>query len=507
MLRIDGKNLSLEDVVMVAKDRKKVALEKPAAEKIAQNRFYLEEQMKNGETIYGINTGFGHLSRVTISPCELETLQQKLVYSHSVGYGEDLDEETVRAVMLLRANALAQGFSGVRIQVVEKLLDFLNHGIHPRVPSRGSVGASGDLVPLAHVALALTGNGQVYYQGKLVDTKEALKKENLMPLQLMAKEGLALVNGTQVMTALGLIAVHEGLKILRQADCIAALSMEALRGLRDPFHPLIQKVRPHPGQKKVAENILTLMEGSENLEGNCNDKVQDGYSLRCIPQIHGASRDVLEYVLDLLIREANSATDNPLIFHEEDRIISGGNFHGQPLALALDYLGMAMSEIGNVSERRLERLINPALSGGLPPFLVNKSGLNSGYMVLQYTAASLVSENKVLAGPASIDSIPTSASQEDHVSMGSVSALKLKNINSNLLGILAGEALCAVQGIDMAGLERMGRGTRLLHSFLREKVPFLEEDRTLYGELELVSSLLKEGALLRVLQDGECFLL
>ncbi len=503
MINVDGLNLTIDKALLVMEKGETAKLDQQAKKRVQVNREYLEKRLAGDEVIYGINTGFGHLSRISISPDESDSLQRNLLLSHAAGFGPDLEETAVRGVMLLRANALARGNSGIRPAVIEQIIDFLNHKIHPRIPAQGSVGASGDLAPLAHMSLALIGEGEVTFQGQFMPSREAMDKTGLKPLQLKAKEGLALINGTQVMAGLGILGLARGWRLMQQADVIAALSWEGLRGLGDAFDPLIQGARPHPGQKNVAQNLRKMIEGSENLTDNIEDKVQDAYTLRCIPQVHGASRAALEHLREILLCEINSATDNPLIFHEEDRIISGGNFHGQPLALPLDYAGMALAEIGNFSERRTERLVNPALSG-LPPFLVENSGLNSGYMVVQYTAASLVSENKVLAGPASIDSIPTSANQEDHVSMGTIAARKMDQINSNLAGILAIEALCACQAVELAGISKLGRGTEKMYNYLREKIPHLNNDRQPSFEIQVVSELLKEGNILQILEEAGC---
>ncbi len=503
MINIDGRNLTIDEALLVMEKGKTAKLDPEARKRVLANREYLEKRLAGDEVIYGINTGFGHLSRISISPDESDSLQRNLLLSHAAGVGPDLEEAAVRGVMLLRANALARGNSGVRPRVIEHIIDFLNHKIHPRIPAQGSVGASGDLAPLAHMSLALIGEGEVSYQGKIMKSGEAMEKAGLQPLQLKAKEGLALINGTQVMASLGILGLARGWRLMRQADIIAALSWEGLRGLGDAYDHLIQGARPHPGQEQVAANLRNLLEGSENLTENREDKVQDAYTLRCIPQVHGASRAALEHMRGILLCEINSATDNPLIFHQEDRIISGGNFHGQPLALPLDYAAIALSEIGNFSERRTERLVNPALSG-LPPFLVENSGLNSGYMVVQYTAASLVSENKVLAGPASIDSIPTSANQEDHVSMGTIAARKLDQINTNLARILAIEALCACQAVELAGISQLGKGTEKVYRYFRDQVPHLNHDRQLSHEIQKIAGLLEEANIIRILEEAGC---
>lgn len=498
MVKIDGENLSLEDCYRVMCSDTLVALDLQAEKKVRANREYLEQKLGEREKIYGINTGFGHLSTVSISPPQIEKLQRNLILSHACGYGENFAEEIVRGIILLRANALAKGCSGVRPEIIHLLLEFLNQKIYPQIPSQGSVGASGDLVPLAHMSLALIGEGNIYEGGKLYPARKILASRGIKPVKLSAKEGLALINGTQAMAAIGVMAVIEGEKMLQQADSIAALTVEALKGLNGPFHDILHQVRPHQGQSKVAHNIRKLLRGSE--KDNCfnQEKVQDGYSLRCIPQVHGASRDSLEHCRKVLTVEINSATDNPLIFHEQDLILSGGNFHGQPLALVFDYLALAFAEMGNISERRIERMVNPYLSG-LDPFLIKNSGINSGYMVAQYTAAALVSENKVLAGPASIDSIPTSANQEDHVSMGTIAARKLLQILNNLRAVLSIEAICSAQGVDLAEITSLGQGTDIIYKLLRKHVKYLDEDRILKGEIDLIAKFLKEGFLLKAL--------
>ncbi len=505
MIVIDGNSLTIEDAMAVMRGYKKVVFSGEAERRVAANRDYLEGKLQSNETMYGINTGFGHLSQVKISPHEIEKLQHNLIMSHSTGYGADFSLEIVRGIMLLRANALAKGYSGVRPIVIERLIEYLNRQIHPCIPCQGSVGASGDLVPLAQMALTLLGQGEVYYKGARVKTIVALEEEGLTPLSLKAKEGLALINGTQAMTSLAVKGVYDGSILLKQADAIAALTLEALRGLDGAFQSMVHAVRPHPGQGKVAKNLLTLLAGSDCSERGLKEKIQDAYSLRCIPQVHGASRDALEHVRWIVEREINSATDNPLIFADEDSIISGGNFHGQPIALAMDYLGMAMAEIGNISERRVERMVNPALSG-LPAFLVENSGLNSGYMITQYTAAALVSENKIYACPASTDSIPTSANQEDHVSMGTIAARKLQDIYKNIQGILAIEAICACQGIDLGCGARLGKGTQALYTSIRQYVPTLIEDRVLEPDLRGIAKRLQEGFLLDALKESGCLL-
>lgn len=495
---IDGSNLTIKDVTKVALDGEGVQIAPECLPKIRASRRLVDRLLQEGKVIYGITTGFGKLSDVTISGDQVEKLQENLIRSHAAGVGDPFPEEVVRAIMLLRANALVKGYSGIREETLNLLIGMLNKRVHPVIYSQGSVGASGDLIPLAHMALVMIGEGEAEYRGEILPGKVALEQAGLEPVKLQAKEGLALINGTQAMTALGALLVHRAEQLLEHADLSAAMTLEALKGIPLAFDPLIQEVRPHPGQKVVARNLLNYIAGSEIIytEG-WGERVQDAYSLRCIPQIHGASRDAVSYVRQVIEREINSATDNPLIFPAEGKVISGGNFHGQPVALTMDFLGMAVSEIGNVAERRVERLLNPSLSG-LPPFLAKESGLNSGYMIAQYTAASLVSENKVLASPSSVDSIPTSANQEDHVSMGTNAARHAWKIVENVTRILAIEFLCAAQGIDFHSPLKPGQKTARIHKYIRSKVPILERDRELYREIELVSRLIKSGGMLRL---------
>src|SRR4051795_7381862 len=453
---LTGDDLALADVWEVAVHDRPVALADSARERMAAAR-ELVEQAAHGrkEHTYGINTGFGRFVSRSIPEELAEELQLRLLRSHACGVGEPYPPEVVRAAMLLRANALAKGFSGARIETVELLIECLNRGVLPRVPSRGSVGASGDLAPLAHLALPLVGEGQAVVNGELVDGREALGRVGLEPVRLLAKEGLSLINGTQFMAAQLALALVRALRLARTADCACALSLEALQGSRTSFLPQVHALRPLRGQGASARNVLRLLEGSAIMESHrwC-DKVQDAYSLRCAPQVHGASRDLLDYVDYTVSTELNAATDNPLVLVEDEMLVSAGNFHGQPLAFALDALAMAVSELANISERRVERLVNPNLSDGLPAFLTSDGGLNSGFMIPQYVAASLVSENKSLCHPASVDSIPTSAGQEDHVSMGNASGLKAWQVIANSERALAIELLAAAQAVEfLAPLE------------------------------------------------------
>ena len=503
---LDGNSLTIEEVARVARrEETDLQISEDAKGKIARSRKLVEDWVEHGKVIYGITTGFGEFANVTIPRDELRELQQNLLRSHAAGVGEPLAPEVVRAMLLLRANALAKGFSGVRLAVIEQLLKFLAADILPVIPSRGSVGSSGDLAPLAHLALALTGEGLVTEENGTngcrrtnVPAREALANANIPPLVLEAKEGLALINGTQMMSAIGCLALHRAKQLANIADISASMSFEALRTTDRAFDPRLHAARPHPGQQFVAARMLRLIAGSEIRKSHLeNDpRVQDAYSIRCIPQVHGAVRDTIEFVERTLSIEINSATDNPLIIpadvaqtlvcdppgaqtkvYATPAHLEGGNFHGEPIALALDYLAIALSELASISERRTERLVNGALSNGLPRFLAKHGGLNSGYMIAQYTAAALVSENKVLAHPASVDSIPTSGNIEDHNSMGSISALKLQSVVRNVETVLAIELLCAAQGIDFLAPLTPGKGSGKAHELIRKQVMSLEKDR------------------------------
>lgn len=490
---LDGENLGIKDVVEVARHGKITLLHPGAWDKIAAARAMLEKLVQEERVVYGITTGFGRFSDVVISREDVIKLQNNLITSHAAAVGDPLPEEVVRGAMLLRVNALAKGHSGVRPVLVEQLLEMLNREVTPVVPGQGSLGASGDLAPLSHIALVVTGQGEAYFRGERMAGGEALKKAGLHSLVLMEKEGLALINGTQIMTSLGCLALYDALNLLKAAYIVSALTLEALQAVPGAFDPLIASVRPHPGHAASSMNILRLVKGSR-LVGSDTKKVQDAYSLRCIPQVHGAAADALAYVKKVLEVEINSVNDNPLLFPEEDKVLSGGNFHGQPVAQALDFLAMAVAELGSISERRVERLVNPALSG-LPPFLINGGGLNSGFMIAQYTAASLVSENKVLCHPASVDSIPSSANQEDHVSMGTTAARKARQVVQNVGQVLGIELLTSCQAVDFQGAELLGRGTTLAYRALREKVSFTREDRVLYPLINEAAALVTAGRL------------
>ncbi len=488
-IQITGHDLSIEDVIQVARFGNKVQLSDQALAGIIKAYETIKHKVDNKKPVYGITTGFGQLSTVIIDEKQSSQLQRNLIMSHACGVGKPFSQEVTRAIMLLRANTLANGHSGVSLPVVETLLKMLNKGVYPVIPQKGSLGASGDLANLAHVALVMIGLGEASYNGEKMDGETAMRKAGIPLVELEGKDGLGLINGTQVMTALGSLCIYEASLLIETANVAGALTLEALQGLTNAMDYRLHRVRPHRGQQKCAEDVLRLIEGSTYV--NQSGRVQDAYSLRCMPQVHGASLDAIDYVKNVIVTEMNSVTDNPIVFPEEDEIISGGNFHGQPLALALDFLAIALSELANISERRVERLVNSNLSG-LPPFLARKSGINSGYMIAQYTAASLVSENKIMASPASIDSIPSSANQEDHVSMGTISARKVGEVVENLRNVLAIELMCAVQAIDMHGSGTLGTGTGKAYKAIREIIPFLDSDRVLYHDINKVADMIKK---------------
>ncbi|MGH3036328.1 MAG: histidine ammonia-lyase [Gaiellaceae bacterium] len=500
---LTGDDLTLADVWAVAVEGAPAELSGEGRAKLHRARELVERAAaeSSGEHTYGINTGFGRFVSKTI-PAELaEELQLRLLRSHACGVGDPYPSEVVRAAMLLRANALAKGYSGARVETVELLLECLNRGVTPVVPSRGSVGASGDLAPLAHLALPLVGEGRASVDGEVLAGGDALARVGLEPVVLRAKEGLSLINGTQFMAAVGALALVRARRLAQTADVACALSLEALQGSRASFLPEIHELRPLAGQQASAANVLRLLEGSAILEAHrwC-DKVQDAYSLRCAPQVHGASRDLLAYAESTVAVELNAATDNPLVLVERGELVSNGNFHGQPLAFALDAAAMALAELASISERRVERLTNPSLSDGLPAFLTHDGGLNSGFMIPQYVAASLVSENKVLAHPAGVDSIPTSAGQEDHVSMGNASALKCWQVLANAERALAIELLAAAQGVEFLAPLEPGAGVRAAHDFVRSLSATLVEDRSLAGDIEAVALAVAGGELVAAVE-------
>ncbi len=509
-LELTGRDLTLADVAAVARDGVSATLDPAARARMAASRATIEELVRTGQTVYGVTTGFGRLATQRIEPADADRLQENLLISHAAGVGPAHDRQTVRAMLLLRANTLARGQSGCRPEIVERLLDFLRLGIHPQVPEQGSVGASGDLAPLAHLALPLIGRGRAELDGEVLDGSEAIFRRGLEPMHLSAKEGLALLNGTQQMTAIGVLALLEAENLLASATVAAAMSTEALLGTDVAFSETYQLARPHPGQARVAAQLRSLLRDSALMRSHHDlpHKVQDPYSIRCVPQVHGAVADALAYVRGVLEIEINSATDNPLVFPDGadvdptaaatggGRVISGGNFHGQPIALAMDVLAIAVAEIGSISERRIAQLVD-GRSSGLPPFLVEHAGLNSGLMLFQYTAAALVSENKVLAHPSSVDSIPTSADQEDHVSMGPAAARQARDVVRNAATVVALELLCAAQGLDfrLQGGLAPGAGVATAHRLVREKVTHLEDDRDPQPDIAAAQALVSDGTL------------
>ena len=491
---LTGQDLTVQGVWAVAVDRASTGLADSAKERMRAARALVDGVQ--GEHTYGVNTGFGRFVSQHIPEEHAEELQLRLLRSHACGVGEPYPDDVVRAAMLLRANTLAKGFSGARIATVELLLECLERGVLPYVPARGSVGASGDLAPLAHLALPLVGEGQATVDGELLDGADALLAVGLEPIRLASKEGLSLVNGTQFMASMAALGIVRARRLAATADLACALSLESLQGSRTSFLPAVHDARPLKGQQDAAANVWRLLDGSAIIESHrwC-DKVQDAYALRCAPQVHGACRDLLDYVEATVAVELNSATDNPLVLVDDELIVSAGNFHGQPLAFALDALAMAVAELASISERRVERLVNPALSEGLPPFLTEEGGLNSGFMIPQYVAAALVSENKVLAHPASVDSIPTSAGQEDHVSMGNAAGLKALRVLDNVERALAIELLAGTQAIEFLAPLTPGNGVRAVHDAVRELSPRLTDDRSLSADIERVAEAIRSGAI------------
>jgi len=495
MIFLDGNSLTLEDVIKVARNYEEVRISDQGREQIIASRRIVDKILEEEKPVYGISTGFGNFSTIFISKDERAKLQRNLILSHATGVGEHLPEDVVRSAMMLRANSLAKGYSGIRLSTVEMLLNMLNKKIYPAIPAKGSVGASGDLAPLSHMVLVMLGEGEAYLNGQLMKGDEVLKACGLEPIVLSGKEGLALINGTQIMTAVGTIVWHDAVNLMKAADIAAALSVEALKGTRAAFDLRISQVRAHIGQLATTQNMLSLTAHSAIIASHSNcKKVQDAYSLRCVPQVHGASKDALRRAEETLTIEINAVTDNPLIMPETGEAISGGNFHGQPIALVMDYLKLAIAELGNISERRTNRLLDVHLSE-LPPFLTAFPGVDSGLMITQYVAAALVSENKVLVHPASADSIPTSANQEDHVSMGTIAARQASEILDNVCNVIAIEMLAAVQGIDFLAPLTPGDGTTKAHQIIRDVVPHLDEDRVPAPDIKNLHDLIAGGRL------------
>ena len=493
-------NMTIQDLVDIARYGAPVALSEGARERINRSRALITKWVNDETRVYGVTTGFGALSDVAISRKDTRRLQQNILRSHAAGVGNALPPDVVRATMALRVKDFARGHSGIRLEPVNLLVEMINCGLLPVVPEKGSVGASGDLAPLAHLALVLIGQGEAVHQGKRMSGREALDKCGFSPIDLESAEGLALVNGTQVMTGIGGLAVHDAGQLTKLIDIAAAMSLEVLMGSKTEFNPRIHQVRPHPGQADAAANMDRLTAKSEIISSHKDcSRIQDAYTLRCSPQVHGASRDAIAYCREVIEIEMNSSTNNPLIFGDTGDFLLGGNFHGQPVALALDFLAIAAAELANISERRIERLVNPKLSG-LPAFLTRDGGLNSGFMIAQYTAAALVSENKVLAHPASVDSIPTSANKEDHVSMGTISARKAREVVANAQKVIAIELLCAAQALDLFTNVKPGTGSLAAYQAIRRVVEHLDTDRFLAKDIAAVETLIHTGDIIKAVE-------
>lgn len=498
---ITGHDLTVEQIIAVCRGYAEVVLSEESREKILASRQVVDDLVAEQKVVYGITTGFGKFSDVVISQDECKLLQKNLIITHAVGAGEPFNEDIARGIILLRVNNLSNGFSGIRLETIETMIAMLNKRVTPYIPEKGSLGASGDLAPLSHMVLPMIGLGMAWYEGELLPGAAAMNRAGIPVIELSAKEGLALNNGTQAMTSVGAHALYDAVKLLKAADIAAALSFEAQNGVTDALDPRVHQVRPHAGQMATARNLLRLLENSNNTTRQGQIRVQDAYSMRCCPQVHGASKDAVNYVKGRVDIEINSVTDNPLIFKEDRTGISGGNFHGQPMALSFDFLKIAESELADISERRIERLVNPAYSG-LPAFLTPNGGVNSGFMIVQYSAAALVSENKVLAHPASVDSIPSSAGQEDHVSMGTIAARQSAEIGRNVRRVLAMEMMVACQGIDMRGNKGLGKGTQAAYDLVRKGCPRLEEDREMYEDINYCEKIIEDGSLLKAVEEA-----
>jgi histidine ammonia-lyase len=498
---LDMENMTLDGLVAAAREGAVVVLSTESEERIRAGRALVDQWVAEERRIYGVTTGFGALSDVAISKKDTRRLQENILLSHASGVGEPLAPEIVRAAMTLRAKDFARGHSGIRLETVRQLVELLNRGVVPVVPEKGSVGASGDLAPLAHMALVMLGKGEVFYGESRMSGAEALAACGLAPLQLESAEGLALVNGTQVMTAIGGLAVYDAVRLSKLTDIAASMTLEVLMGSRTEFNPRIHQVRPHAGQIAAAANMERITRNSEIISSHKDcARIQDAYTLRCSPQVHGATKDAIAYCRRVIEIEMNSSTGNPLMFADTGEFLLGGNFHGQPVALAMDFMGMAVAELANISERRIERLVNPMLSG-LPAFLVSDGGLNSGFMIAQYTAAALVSENKVLAHPASVDSIPTSANKEDHVSMGTIAARKGREILANTENVVAIELLCAAQALDLFTNLKPGEGTLAAYQVIRRSIAHLDTDRFLAADINAMRALMRSGGIIGAVEE------
>jgi histidine ammonia-lyase len=495
---LDGNSLSIEQVEQVARQGAEVAVAEEARTRMQRSRDVIEQWVKDGAAIYGVTTGIGEFARIRISTEQSAELQRRIIYSHSAGTGDPQPADVVRGAMLMRANTLSKGYSGVRLVLVDHILAMINRGVVPYINEKGSVGTSGDLSPLSQFAEVALGEGRAFYKGELMSGAEAMKRAGIEPFELTYKEGLGFINGSQMMTSGAALLVADAERVLKTACIASAMTLDALRAVESAYDPRVHQVRPYPGQNAVAANLRRLFEGSQ-IMADKSGKVQDGYSMRCTPQITGPSMDILEYVRRIVTIEANSAADNPLFFGEENEYFAAGNFHGQGIGLAVDYLCIGLSELANLSERHTNRMLNPVLSG-LPDFLVEGKGLNSGLMVAQYTAAALVSENKVLSHPASVDSISVSADQEDHVSMGPIAVRKCTEILKNVQTVLAIEIMSAAQAMDFYPGKRPGKGTGVAYDLVRTKVPMLKDDRVLYPDIEAIRQLVAENTLLEAVE-------
>jgi len=492
MIQLTGDSLTIEQMDAILFGGSDISIAEESLDKVKGSRKAVDKILAGNETIYGINTGFGKFSSVKIANGNVEELQLNLIRSHACGVGDPFEPVVAKAMMVLRLNALVKGYSGIRVETIQLLMELINKNIIPVIPEQGSLGASGDLAPLAHLALVLIGEGNVFNErGEAVDTKEVFEQHHIEPIVLQAKEGLALINGTQAMTAVGVVNYIYAEKLALDSEWISSMTIEALEGVIDAFYPETHEIRGYPQQTAVAKRMMEWLDGSQLTTRQGEKRVQDAYSLRCIPQVHGASWQVLDYVKEKLEIEINAATDNPLIFNEGELVISGGNFHGQPIAFAMDFLKVAVAELANISERRTERLVNNQLNDDLPAFLSPEPGLQSGAMIMQYVAASLVSENKTLAHPASVDSIPSSANQEDHVSMGTIGARHAASIIENSRKVLAIEAICAMQALEYRGVEKSSSKIKEKWDKLHSIVPSLKEDRPFHKDINRVNEYLK----------------
>jgi len=504
MILINGSNLDLVYFRKIVLEYEEVKIDDSSKKNVEKAREYVEQVIKSEKAVYGINTGFGKLSDVSIDKCDLAKLQENLIKSHACGVGEVFSEKIVRGMLLLRVNALIKGYSGIRLEVIEKMVEFLNKRVTPVVFSKGSLGASGDLAPLSHMALPIIGLGEVFYQGVRLSACEGLKRAKIEKISsLEAKEGLSLINGTQAMTSVAALAIMESKDLIDLSQYNLAMTMQALNGIIDVFDHKIHELRNQDGQIEVSRKMLDILADSRLMTKQSELRVQDAYSLRCSPQVIGASLDAINYCENILVKEMNAVTDNPLVFAAENQVISAGNFHGQPLALAMDFLAIAISELANISERRLERLVNAALSNGLPPFLVKKPGINSGFMIVQYSAASLVSENKVLCHPASVDSIPSSANQEDHVSMGTIAARKALEVIENTTNVLAMELFTAIQAVDFKGHQLLSSKTRKIYEMCRTHIPFIDDDVIMYEKIHKAIEIVKSDQFRIMISGGK----